>query len=312
MNVMQSAEDAFKNYCIQLDDGSIIATACIELTVGAYTSFADPENAGVLNFYNEFLSRFGTEIKWSKTNTEGNFKKVNAKRLQLLPQWVADRDSRQKNLLGIELKGGNSEKDMRLPAFNFFHSGTSDGSSAIYSIFLPIDNGNDISEMMNFINRAFLDFPLLSGYVGYGVYWDTLDFIVEKEFYKKYIPNLYENHPGIVLANPMSLRPRITEGLMGVSWLTLLGSEALCKLGGIQSLASKLGDEHVKPLHCANGGACIISGDRPLLGNLAQGDDLPSYKRVGHALKDARFPGTFYAGGLDNSMSHQWFMRFFD
>ena len=67
----------------------------------------------------------------------------------------------------------------------------------------------------------------------------------------------------------------------------------------------------VQPLSCKGSGALIAAGPRPLIGDMSIGDDLPLYKQVGHAVRDARFPKPFYGAGLDNPVANEWFLRFF-
>lgn len=144
------------------------------------------------------------------------------------------------------------------------------------------------------------------------MYWDTLDFRFEKSFFGENMPRLYMRHPGIGLAEPTYLMLQGLHGLVGVSWLTLLGPDALQKLGGLSALQAKLADPiTVQPLACQGGGALIAAGPKPLIGDLAIGDDMPLYKTVGQAVREARRSRTFYGGGLDKAVAHQWFMRFF-
>ena len=102
------------------------------------------------------------------------------------------------------------------------------------------------------------------------------------------------------------------DGLMGVSWMTLLGAKSLNQVGGLQALNNALQPPiQVQPLNCKDGGALIIAGPKPLVGDMTIGDDLPLYKDVGRAVRAARFPGQFAGGGMDNDVAHKWFMRFF-
>jgi hypothetical protein len=274
----------------------------------------DAPHAGWLNFYNAFRKRFGPKMKWYKTNTDSKFRKVTPAKLDMVPFWFDDQRSRSQTRLGVLVKSGDRPDDMQVPSFLFnAASVVVKAPVAVFHMALPLQQGFEtLEDMQPLVQEALAEFPLLWGYVGYTVFWDTLDFRFEDAFFKQNMPRLYLRHPGIGLADPIDSRSRGLDGLLGVSWLTMLGPDFLEKAGGLAHLQSQLpAPITVQPLGCQGGGALIAAGPRPLVGDLAVGDDLPLYKAVGKALRGVRYPGTFYGGGLDNSVSHQWFMRFF-
>lgn len=311
---MGIAEDEFINTLYVDEEVGHRVSPCIEILAVTGAALLDAPHAGWLNFYNAFRKRFGPQMKWYKTNTDSNFRKLTPAKLDMVPFWFEDKRSRSQTRLGVEIKPGDKPDDMQLPSFEFhFRSILVKAPVSVFHMALPLQHGFEtLDGMLPLVKEALAEFPLLCGYVGYTVYWDTLDFRFDDAFFKQNMPRLYMRHPGIGLAEPRYIYPYSLEGLPGVSWLTLLGPEFLEKAGGMAHLQSQLpAPITVQPLDCQGGGALIAAGPRPLVGDLAVGDDLPLYKAVGKALRDVRFPGTFYGGGLDKSVSHQWFMRFF-
>ena len=286
---------------------------CVEIVAFTDASLEDGPHQGLLNFYEAFRRRFGAQMKWYKTNTDTHFKKTTPLKLDMVPFWFEDPRNKAEVRLGVAFKPGSQPKDMQLPAFKFNCSRTMNACSGVFHMCLPLQVGYETLEgMLPLVNEALRDFPLVSGYVGYTVYWDTLDFRFEKSFFEQNMARLYMRHPGIGLADPWYLIPDCLEGLVGISWLTLLGPKVLAQVGGMDALKQKLAAPiTVDSLACKGGGALICAGPRPLIGDLDAGDDLPLYKQVGHAVRDARFPRTFYGAGLAKPIADGWFKRFF-
>lgn len=312
---MATAEDAFINTLYVDEEVGHRVSPCIEILAVTGAALVDAPHEGWLNFYNAFRKRFGPQMKWYKTNTDKDFRKMTPAKLDMVPFWFEDKRSRSQTLMGVEIKSGAQPDDMQLPSFEFDtrSAAVEKAPVGVFHMALPLQQGFETLEgMLPLVQDALAEFPLLWGYVGYTVYWDTLDFRFEDDFFKQNMPRLYMRHPGINLATPRRVIARGLDGLMGVSWLTMLGPDFLEKAGGMAHLQSQLpAPITVQPLGCQGGGALIAAGPRPLVGDLAVGDDLPLYKAVGKALRGVRFPGTFYGGGLDRSVAHQWFMRFF-
>lgn len=311
---MATAEDEFINTLYVDEEVGHRVSPCIEILVVTGAALVDAPHVGWLNFYNAFRKRFGSQMKWYKTNTDSKFRKMTLSKLDMVPFWFDDQRSRSQTRLGVVIKSGDRPDDMQVPSFLFNAASVAvKAPVAVFHMALPLQQGFEtLEDMQPLVQEALAEFPLLWGYVGYTVFWDTLDFRFEDAFFKQNMPRLYMRHPGIGLADPIDSRSRGLDGLMGVSWLTMLGPDFLEKAGGLAHLQSQLpAPINVQPLGCQGGGALIAAGPRPLIGDLAVGDDLPLYKAVGKALRGVRFPGTFYGGGLDKSVSHQWFMRFF-
>lgn len=286
---------------------------CIEIIVFTDARLSNGPHQGLLNFYTTFRKHFGSSIKWFRTNTDDHFKKAKAATLDMVLFWMSDPRSMEETRLGLELKPGAQAKDMQVPAFEFFCTDLFDLPAGVFRMALPLQKGYEtLEKILPIIHECMADFPLVSGYAGYSVYWDTLDFRFEKAFFNQNMPRLYMRHPGINLADPASISNSAQEGLMGVSWLTLLGPKPLAQLGGIGVLQEQLNSPiEVMPLACKGGGAIIVAGQRPLVGDLNEGDDLPLYKTVGHALRKARYPNPFYGAGLSKDLAPDWFLRFF-
>lgn len=310
---MSDAEKSFPNFCYA-DELGIRLNPCIEIIAFTDAKLIDGPHQGMLNFYNAFRRRFGDQMTWYQTNTDNKFKKIKPGKLDIVPFWLEDERNKKQNLLGIEFKAGKLPNDMQLPSFEFFCQ-QAPVTVGVFHMGLPLEVGfESLSGMLPLVQEALQNFPLHSGYFGYSFYWDTLDFRFEEEFYKPNIPRIYMRHPGIGEAGPRRLFMRSAKGLMGISWLTLLGPRALATVGGIEILKNTLVNPTlVLPLACIGNGALVAAGPRPLIGDLSVGNDLPLYKAVGRALRKASFPPEdYYCRGMSDDASTQWFARFFD
>ena len=309
---MSTSEDNFIHSAYMDELGTRI-NPCIEILAITDASLEDGPHKGLLNFYEAFRARFGAQMKWYRTNTDDHFKKMTLPKLDMVPFWFDDPRSKKEVLLGVEIKPGEQPKDMLSPSFKFNCDRVPPGPSGVFHMTLPLQSGYEtLNGILPLLQDALLEFPLLSGYVGYTVYWDTLDFRFESKLFSQHMPSVYMRYPGINLAEPLYTKPLGLEGLMGVSWITLLGPKALAQVGGLDLLKERLNSPiEVQPLACKGGGALIVAGPRPLIGDMSIGDDLPLYKQVGHAVRDARFPKPFYGAGLDNPVANEWFLRFF-
>ena len=287
---------------------------CIEIIAFTDARLADGPHQGLLNFYEAFRKQFGTQIKWYQTADDDHFKKVTPVKLDMVPFWFSDPRSKNEGLLGVNFKSGSQPTDMQVPGFRFYCDQLLAQPSGVFHMVLPLNAGfENLQGILPLINEALKDFPLTSGYVGYTVYWDTLDFRFGKRVYNPNMPRVHMRHPGIGLARPTYLHLLSSDGgLVGVSWLTLIGSKLLKDLGGYVRLTQNLqAPIESYPLPCQDGGILIAAGPKPLVGDLAEGDALPLYKKVGHAVREARRKMPFYETGFSNEDAEKWFMRFF-
>lgn len=288
---------------------------CVEIIVFTDAPLVTGPHPGLLNFYEAFRRRMTPFVRWYRTNAQGHFNKLKPATLDMVPFWFEDKRNKEEGLLGLMLKSGDLPTDMQSPSFEFFCDQLPRSvTSGVFQMTLPLwEEAQQRERIVPLVVEALQDFPLVSGYVGYTVFWDTLDFRFEKRVFNREMARRHMRYPGLGYSQPTYLREyAVEDGLVGVNWITLLGPKPLAQLGGLEALQTKLSAPiDVQPLACLGGGAMIIAGDKPQLGDLEAGDDIPLYKEVGHALREARCRRPFYAGEFENSVAHQWFHRFF-
>jgi len=102
--------------------------------------------------------------------------------------------------------------------------------------------------------------------------------------------------------------------IKSINWLTVLGDDALAKLGGSEVIAQKLGPTcEIRPYR---GGLIIQAGDVPQLGDRNRAIVLDEYRRVSELVRPIRFSaykrGLFVLGGGEDEReeTRKWLQRF--
>jgi hypothetical protein len=106
---------------------------------------------------------------------------------------------------------------------------------------------------------------------------------------------------------PVSVKLWARKGIKGVSWLTLVSSELLEKLGGAAVLRSQLGEAIV--LHPMPWGVLFQAGATPGTGDVNAGDRLPHYRELNKALRPIRVVDLPSLGHLGREETRLWLQR---
>lgn len=127
---------------------------------------------------------------------------------------------------------------------------------------------------------------------------------------KRY-PGLDFSDPGMFLVESSDAD---ATSIKSINWLTVLGDDALMRLGGTDAVARQLGV--TCPVHSWANGAIVQAGNIPRLGDRDRGIVLSDYRRVAQLVKPIRFSaykrGLFALGhGEDErEQTRQWLERF--
>lgn len=137
------------------------------------------------------------------------------------------------------------------------------------------------------------------GYGGIGIqimHDDGLAGMHEKEVFA-----VAQRFPGLEVDYPMSHSLWTRQGIKGGNWLTVLSDHWVEKSGGVEKMRQALGTELFR-VDEYPGGAVILAGSIPEIGDRGGEVDVPNYRKLAHLLKPIRTthhpgvhntPGTF-------------------
>ena len=97
-------------------------------------------------------------------------------------------------------------------------------------------------------------------------------------------------------------------------WLTVLGDDALTRLGGAEEIAQRLGP--ACQVHLYPTGAILLAGDVPQLGDGSRAIVPDEYRRIAQTVRPIRFSGykrgLFVLGGGEDEReeTRKWLQRF--
>lgn len=188
----------------------------------------------------------------------------------------------------------------------FWHGGEREEDASEFRIFglgQP-KSDNDISDSLSFLTVTFsqkwtLKKPeVLSelmlrwsdrlqpfhGYAGIGIVVAADDGLAADNENRVYA--ISKRCPGVEVDYPMDHCLYTTEKIKGGSWITVLSQFFIDQLGGTISLKQDLGEPFRVQEY--QGGAIIIAGTHPEIGDSNRGIDTPNYRRLGRVLKPIR------------------------
>jgi hypothetical protein len=293
---------------VSFKNDTCVITACIELV--AFSSESVEKGAGGFStFFSVFRTRFGNELKLYNTANMKRMQAVDRNALEMVPSWFSGRRGVPTGNLSFYSHSGPKSQDSKPPAFEMFCDRTSDVPNAFFRIVLPVDwIKSDPQAFLKLAQSALAGFPLLSGYAGYSLYWQSLDPEMTAMAAKQYKPWL-KRHPGFVHGDPMEFAETALFGIVTVDWLTLLGPSFEEKLGGATKIRAVLGpDMTVSPI---DKGLVLQAGLLPQIGDINRNDRLPLYQKVARLLKGLRAPADeAWIEGFTAEETEEWFARF--
>jgi hypothetical protein len=265
------------------------------------------KRSAVADCYDEFQASFGEHLRWWVVEG-GRFSPV------------AKLDSRDLRpyLLSPGLAAAGSQKNWSI----LFHSGerkedASDlriaglGSSRVECESNPEDLSYlTIALPLSFVTERPAAFPELvlrwsqrlqpfHGYGGIGIL--TMQDDTRAGTHEKEVFAIAQRFPGLEVDYPMNHTLWTQRGIKGGNWITVLSDHWIEKLGGLETLRQALGTELFR-VDAYPGGALILAGPVPEIGDHNRAIDVPNYRKLAHVLKPIRTthhpgvhntPGTF-------------------
>lgn len=312
----------FENYKIEID-GVIYASPCLAITLfsGAVVDKDNTEMA-LLIPYKIALNEFKDELTWCYFDFDQNKPiKTENKHLDLFEAWLSDPKARAKGNFFTTLWAGRTKDEWTAPgvSVSYHRNRNTQSPLVVTDILLPLSwlDARTVDDIKNYINKLVIGYPLLSGYVGLSFIYNSYNHRV-MDVLDNYFNQWLMRHPGLMQPAPDAFSLVADKTLPDISWMTLLGEKYTEQLGGSETIQAKLNslsEVVVEPL--GQKGTLITIGDRPSMGDINQGDDLPLYKQVGQALSslhdgDYIYNRTMLRGFNNNrEQGKLWIDRFF-
>ena len=290
----------------------VLAVPCLEVDAFAY-GVADETGAGLERFLDTFVGAFGKGLRFYRTGDMKRYRAIDAKALDGPRHWFSDPGLLSSKMLAFVAHSGEQEDDVRPPAIRMSLLGNWEEPRFVLRMMLPAALGDSPEDVVALVGDALSQFPLATGHCGYSFVWEWTDPTVTEEVHEWAAPLLLR-HPGLGYGDPISLSNAAQTGVVAVSWLTLLGAEALQLLGGLPALQAAA-PAGVTVLPLGSTGAIVRAGDAPQAGDVNRRDPLPAYKTVGSLVEPARASDDALdevaIDGMPDEEIDDWLRRFF-
>jgi hypothetical protein len=123
------------------------------------------------------------------------------------------------------------------------------------------------------------------GYGGIGILTSEAPAIAQR--HERPVYALAQRFPGLEVDEPIGHSIFTKEGIKGGNWLTVLSDHWIGKLGGAQKMRQQLDGQQFR-IDEYLGGAMILAGSIPELGDRDWQIDTPNYRQLAHLLKPIR------------------------
>jgi hypothetical protein len=321
-------------------DGTTAVVPCVSFTL--YLQYDDGE--GFLDFYQRTRAVAGSLLTHYTTSSMRRAAKINTRAESMVPTWISNPTKEKKYLidfsgcesgpgvtaasLGLELSFWEPiTEGQRERGRETWRSWYAQGADLFWPgmntlrVTLPLDHA--LVQDPALLAEWVLGFSLvkrgafLSGTCGVAVNYD--EFVSASNIRVPMIQRLAavcRRYPGTEWKIPRSsvhrlLRwdvptdnrvPQITR----VSWLTLIGSGCVERLGGLDALSAAASAHPALRVHLVGSGAVVQAGDAPNFGNPADRGCLAAYRAAASVLRPLRMPVIVGPSGAPEPWVEEW------
>jgi len=167
-----------------------------------------------------------------------------------------------------------------------------------------LDGG--LNEVLSFVDRLSGFLPYSYGYVSPALSYS--------HFFSDTLRYIYR-YPGFDVVHPGAVASDLDDRILGPYWVNIFGPRSNIMLNGADALRRVLPNE-VQVSSCGGGGARVVLGDVPDVGDVNRRNNLPLYRAVASIFRPyMRVPEIIYFkdehGMADKAAQEAWHNRFF-
>jgi len=275
-------------FCIVETDakGRVIMRVGVIVTLYFHHGHSLHKREGVLRCFREYQQMCGEQLRWWVVEGE-TFNPVSKLRNRdMAPYLLSAKFEQFDQSWAFFWHGGDRKEDASDFRFRAFGESKSEAEAGDELSFLqatfPVDwFENDWQKLTRLTFSWAERMEPFHGYAGIGIL-DAADRGLaaanEKSLYA-----LAQRHPGLEADYPLQHGLWTKGGIKGSNWLTVLSNGFIERLGGIEFLTGNI--EPPLQLMRYAGGAIIVAGPRPEVGDRNRGVDTPTYRKIARLLK---------------------------
>jgi len=298
------------------EDLTVKSGEVIVITVGSFVTLylqgcheADLRHC-VATVVENYLTRWGPQIRWSKHPKTARWHRFGSKRLPDFGSWIETLDPDYP--WEFAHHGGEHAESASPYLIEGFGTPRWQGGFGYVRIVFPPEFSLATPEV--FVQTVTETCAVLKPWHGYGGLGliESRDIAVKQTF-EPQVTILAERFSGIEVDVPIYHVSDLRDAIKGANWLTILANPWLDQIPGWEALAE---GEPTVMIRRYPGGVILQAGPRPMYGDLTI-EPLPlSYIRVAHALQAIRVKNysSFHMAGeqprMHNERTQRWLCRF--
>jgi hypothetical protein len=269
---------------------------CFGLTVAVYfrEGHTADQRRAVLECVREYDGLCGASLRWWAVEGKvfgpvAKLRKRDMAPYLLSPKWETPEAHREN--WALLWHGGEHEKDAS-PFFieGYGESRFNDGRNGSYSYLrasFPVTWWADkVDELRQLVLRWSARLRPVHGYGGVSLIKTHSGGLAQMHEDDEH--GFAMRHPGIEVGGPTSTSMSTQGGIKEGNWITILSDLYLEKLGGVDALRARLGDEF--SFGAYPGGAVIVAGPAPEVGDRDRDLDTPRLRSLARVLRPIRTP----------------------
>jgi hypothetical protein len=296
------------------NDGHIVFKFGLVTTMFFREPWTEASQKMVSEVAGEYIRSVRPHLRWAQEPFTWRMYPIDANEVEFPEQSFPKLDDGQNWAIGFS--GGDDVKDASEFMIRGLGSDETERDLGYLQIYLPgtwfVGQPGAYREFV--LNLAKRLHPV-SGYGGLGVQEPLDD---DARFAAcPFVRKIAEQFPGLEIESPESQSVSMADGsIKGASWLTVLGDEAVKKIGGVDSLKVRLGESF--PIKVYEGGIMIQAGPHPEIGDVKKNEWPRHLVTLSTVLKPIRVkdPHPFYDGDskgaacMDRDATNAWINRF--
>jgi hypothetical protein len=296
------------------EEGRVVLRVGLVATWYFHEGYTLEKRQAVADCYDEYQASFGEHLRW-RVVEGGLFGPAKRKRRNhldylLKPGFAA---AKSDNNWAFIFHGGENKEDasdFRIDGLGASRMECERGELSYLTIALPLslltERSGDFPELVLRWSRRLQPFH---GYGGPGILTSLEPAIAQSHQRPVYV--LAQRFLGLEVDEPIGHTIFTTQGIKGGNWMTILSDHWVGKLGGVEKMRQQLDGPQFR-IDEYPGGAMILAGSIPELGDRELQIDTPNYRTLAHLLKPIRTTHHPGSGAFRGDVFEAWLARFDD